>query len=286
MTENPAATDWASDRGDKWSQQLAGMEAMLRPVDEPLIHALQIGGLRLNPPGRIADIGCGGGGTTLEIFRRALPGTIVRGFDLAPASIALARLRTTSQAPALSFEVADVTAVPPPAEPWDRLVSRFGIMFFDNPPAAFAALSRWLAPEGRFAFAVWGPLSENLWMTTVREVVGQVIDLPSSDLEAPGPFRYANAEKLLMLLAQAGFCDLEVTDWHGLLPIGGGLPARPAASFALAAFSSFGELLAKAGEASFNQALESLTQRFTACQQNGAVQLNASVHIVTGSSRA
>jgi hypothetical protein len=58
MNENPAATDWTAERGQKWRAQLAGMEAMLTPVDEPLIRALS-----LDAPCRIADIGCGGGTT-------------------------------------------------------------------------------------------------------------------------------------------------------------------------------------------------------------------------------
>jgi SAM-dependent methyltransferase len=62
-------------------------------------------------------------------------------------------------------------------EPYDQLVSRFGIMFFDDPLAAFANLTRWLAPGGRFAFTVWCHPAENPWMTSVRQVA-EIIDLP------------------------------------------------------------------------------------------------------------
>ena len=144
--ENPAASDWASARGEKWSAQLARMEAMIAPVDEPLIRALH-----LNAPYRIADIGCGGGGTTLEILRRAPAGSIVHGFDSSPASIEFARSRKPSSDSAVAFELADIATAPAPLEPYDRLASRFAIMFFDDPPAAFANLVRWLAPGGRFA---------------------------------------------------------------------------------------------------------------------------------------
>lgn len=71
MNENPAATYWATARGEKWRAQLAGMEAMLTPVDEPLVRALN-----LDAPCRIADIGCGGGGMTLEILHRASAGSV------------------------------------------------------------------------------------------------------------------------------------------------------------------------------------------------------------------
>ncbi len=277
MNENPTATDWTVARGEKWRAQLGGMEAMLAPVDEPLIRAL-----RLEAPCRIADIGCGGGATALEILRRAPPGTIVHGFDLSPALIELARTRSRSDESAIDFEVADMATAAAPEHSYDRLVSRFGIMFFDDPLAAFANLVRWLAPNGRFAFAAWGTPAGNPWITTVREVVAGVIALPPADLEAPGPFRYADAGKLLTLLERAGYGDLQVSDWRGVVPIGGGLPAEDAANFALASFSNFGELLAEAGNDSLDQARQALTARFGGYEQNGAVRMDASVHIFTG----
>src|SRR5215471_4375246 len=128
MNENPAAADWAAARGDKWRSNAAGMEAMLTPVDEPLIQALN-----LDAPRRIADIGCGGGATTLEILRLAPVGSVVHGFDISPSSIELARSRKPPDESAIAFEIADVATAAPPGDPYDRLVSRFSIMFFDDP---------------------------------------------------------------------------------------------------------------------------------------------------------
>ena len=159
---------------------------MLAPVDPVLIHALH-----LDAPYRIADLACGGGGTTLEILRRAPANTIVHGFDISPTLIEVARARTLPDERSIAFKVANIATATAPEEPYDRLASRFGVMFFDDPQAAFANLLDWLRPGGRFAFAVWGPLAENPWMTIVREVLAGIVDIPSSDPEAPGPFRYA-----------------------------------------------------------------------------------------------
>jgi hypothetical protein len=89
-----------------------------------------------------------------------------------------------------------------PEEPYDRLISRFGIMFFDDPLAAIANanLVRWLAPGGPVGLRRVGRPAENPWMTSVRQVVAKIIDLPPPDPEAPGPFRYGEADKLLTLL--------------------------------------------------------------------------------------
>ncbi|HWN71155.1 MAG TPA: class I SAM-dependent methyltransferase [Haliangium sp.] len=274
--QNPAASDWAGARGEKWGAQLSGMESMLMPIDEPLIRALQ-----LEAPCRIADIGCGGGGTAMEILRRAPAGSVVHGFDVSPALIDLARGRPRPGDRAIAFEVADM-ATAAPEKPYDRLVSRLGVMFFDDPQAAFANLVRWLEPGGRFAFAVWGRPSDNPWMTSVRDVVAGVIEVPPLDPEAPGPFRYADSDKLLALLDRAGFTGLDVRDWRGALPIGGQLPPARAAHFVLSAFSSFGELLARAGEDALDEARRSLTTCFSHHQRDGAVQLDACVRVFTG----
>lgn len=276
MNDNPAASDWAAARGDKWRAQLSGMESMLMPIDAPLIDALW-----LEAPCRIADVGCGGGGTATEILRRAPAGSVVHGFDISPALIALARGRPQPEERAIVFDVADM-ATAAPDKPYDRLVSRFGVMFFDDPNAAFANLLRWLGPGGRFAFAVWGRPSDNPWFTCVRDVVAQIIEMPPSDPDAPGPFRYADADTLLALLARAGFATLEVRDWRGALPIGGALAPAAAAHFAIAAFSSFGELLANAGDAALNDAHRSLTTCLSHHQHAGAVRMDATVRIVTG----
>ena len=270
-------TDWAATRGEKWRTQLPGMEAMLTPVDEPLIRALHF-----DAPCRIAEIGCGGGGTALAILRRAPAGSVVHGFDISRPLVESARQRTQPGERAIAFETANMATATRPGEPYDRLVSRFGIMFFDDPPAAFANLVHWLTPGGRFAFAVWGRPADNPWMESVREVVAKVVDVPALDPEAPGAFRYADANGLLTLLDRAGFGEIDVRDWRGALSIGGGLTAAEAAIFALASFASFSELLAEAGDEAQRGARQSLTERFSSHEVDGVVRMDACVHIFTG----
>lgn len=249
---------------------------MLQPVDGPLIRAL-----RLDGPYRIAEIGCGGGGTTLEIHRQAPAGSSVRGYDIVPGLVELARERANGSGPGIDFAVANVATVRP-EQPYDRLVSRFSTMFFDDPPAAFGNLLEWLVPGGRFALAVWGPLPDNAWMTVLREVVGELVDLPLPDAATPGPFRYQDAGLLVALLERAGFGEIELADWRGLLAIGGGLSPAEAARFALSAFSSIGELLAARGSDAIAEARHALTDRFSEHVEDGVVRLGARVHLVTG----
>ena len=272
-----AAADWVGARGEKWSARIAGMESTLLPIDEPLTMAL-----KLEAPSRIAEIGCGGGGTALEILRRVPAASVVHGFDISPKLIDVARRRPRPGDRGIAFEVRDM-ATAAPEHRYGRLVSRFGVMFFEEPQAAFANLVRWLEPGGRFAFAVWGPPSDNPWMTSVRDVVARIVDVPRLDPEAPGPFRYADSDRLFGLLDRAGFTGLDVSDWRGALPIGGGVPAAEAARFALASFSSFGEHLAGAGDGALDEAHRSLTTCFSHHQGgDGGVRMDACVRIFTG----
>lgn len=268
--------EWVGSRGDKWATQLRGMEAMLAPIDAPLLQALQLEGAR-----RIADVGCGGGGTTLAVAREAPLDSVVHGFDISPALIALARTRAESSPRSVRFEVRDL-ATTTPDQPYDRLLSRFGLMFFEDPPAAFRNLIRWLAPGGRFVFAVWGLPAENLWMA-VRDVVAPALVLPAPDPTAPGPFRYAKVEKLSSLLEQSGFTQLAVQHFRGLLPVGGALPAAAAASFAIESLGALSEQLAGESEQTRARVHELLTESFAEHERDGVVMMDASVHIVTGS---
>lgn len=276
-----SAAAWASTRGEKWRANAAVMEATLRPLDEPLIGALQLAGRA-----RIADIGCGAGGTSLAVQRRAPSGSVVHGFDISASLIEYARARTLEAGLPVVFELADVATAPLPAVRYDRLYSRLGVMFFDDPTAAFARLRSWLVPAGRCTFVVWARPEDNPWLGTVRAAVEKVIEVPWQDPNGPGLFRYAAEGALPALLSQAGFRDIETREWRGALPVGGGLPAAAAANVALDAFSSFAELLAEAGAGKRDQVAEDLTTAFRRHERDGVVQIAAAVHVVSATTSA
>lgn len=270
--------DWTSTRGAKWRKHLAPTEATLAPLNEPLLQALQ-----LDAPYRVADIGCGGGDTSIEIARRAPPGSTVLGVDISSALIEAAEQRARSVAAnGLAFQLADVAVAPPPRPAYDRLVSRFGVMFFDDPLAAFKRLHSWLAPGGRCVFAVWGPPADNPWMSMVRGAVAEVVELPAPVPDAPGPFRYADVEAFMALLRGAGLRNLAVKQWRGSLPVGGGLSAERAAAYSLAAHGHFHEMLTGAGPEAYAAAERALVARFRAHERAGEVWAGACVSFVSG----
>ena len=269
--------DWGGERGVKWRDNLDAMEAMLAAVDAPLLDALD-----LAAPVKVAEIGSGGGATTRAIAARAPEGSHVHGFDISRDLVAAARRRVPIEN--VTFGVADAATARPTDGPFDRLASRFGVMFFADPLAAFTNLASWLKPGGRFAFAVWAEPRDNPWMMAVRDAAASVTEVPRPDPDAPGPFRYREAAPFMRLLEEAGFAGVDAQGWSGKLPLGGGLPAREAAHFALGAFS-MAEPLAHLGEDAVKAAEAHLEATLKRHEQDGVVMMDAAVHIVTGGRR-
>lgn len=270
-TQSPSSQTWAETRGVKWRDQLDPMEAMLAPINAPLIAALDLAGHL-----RIAEIGAGGGATTRAIAAAATPGSTIEGFDISPDLVEAAKVRAGSIA---RFTLADVASFRP-AEKFDRLASRFGVMFFEAPELAFANLHHWLRPGGKLAFAVWGPGKEVAFMASVREVVAAVIDLPQPDPDAPGPCRYGDPSRLIALLNAAGFRDCAAKTWRGDLQVGGGMTPDAAAEFLLASSSAAGPL-ADAGAREQAEAHDRMAAVCAANLRDGTVWMPARVEIIT-----
>lgn len=276
MTTTHEVSDWSGERGRKWLAQASQMEAMLAPIDEPLIDALELAG-----PVHAIDIGCGAGGSSLRLQQRADPASQLLAVDISADLIAAARQRVVSQLPPLQFSCADVSQMAPPQQAFDCMLSRFGSMFFSRPSETFRQLHGWLRPAGRFAFAVWDAPQRNPWMSVVRSVVAQWIEPPPLAEDAAGPFRYAEVHKLLALLQQAGFVELQHRSWQHPLMLGGGLRPQQAAQFALRAFS-VAEPLLQAGGRPLAEAEQQLSEIYAQYQHQGLVRMPASVHLVSG----
>jgi hypothetical protein len=156
-------------------------------------------------------------------------------------------------------------------------------MFFPKPKEAFVNIAKWLRPNGKFVFAVWDSPKENLWAKYVKESISEVMEVPPTKPDSPGPFRYANTDDFIPILEKAGFKKIKINTWKGNLPVGGSLSAKDAARFALTSFS-IGELLSKASERERQQVEKSLTLKYSKHLNNGIVEIPASVHLITGSS--
>jgi SAM-dependent methyltransferase len=170
---------------------------------------------RLQVGQRVLDVGCGCGVTTLAAAVAVGAGGAVTGIDVAVAMLERARARAAAQglAPGAVTFVAGDAAQHPFATPFDVVLSRFGVMFFQEPVAAFRHLCGALRPGGRLAFICWRSLDENPWATIPLAAVRGAVSAPPASAPAPGapgPFAFADRDHVERLLGEAGFEAIDV----------------------------------------------------------------------------
>ncbi|HWV97546.1 MAG TPA: methyltransferase domain-containing protein [Xanthobacteraceae bacterium] len=218
---------WNGQAGDRWASQQAVQEIFFTPIT-----ALLIEGAGAQPGERIVDVGCGCGGTTLAFAEQVGPTGHVLGVDVSEQMLARARQLTPPGAP-VEFVQADATNYPFAPHAADRLVSRFGVMFFADPVRSFANLRAGLRHGGRVTFICWRAPKYNPWlMVPLQAVYRHVPKLPPVGPEEPGPFAFAAQERVERILREAGFSDVRLTPHDLSLDIaaGGGLEAAVASA--------------------------------------------------------
>ena len=194
---------WNGPMGAQWAANEARTERGLAPVLDALIDwaAPRLGS-------RVVDIGCGAGGTTLALARVVGPTGTVIGLDVSSVILDVARARL-AEATNTRLELADALSWTLADDPADLLFSRFGVMFFGDPVAAFANLRRALAPGGRFAFAAWAGLADNPWVTVPLQAAQTVVPPPpgpdAPDQYEPGQFAFGNPARVFRILHDAGY---------------------------------------------------------------------------------
>jgi SAM-dependent methyltransferase len=210
---------WNETAGAKWVAYQAALDAQLRPLGQRAMDRA-----RIAPGEHVLDVGCGCGDTTLELAGRVAPGGEVVGLD--PSALMLARaVERAREAGAgnARFVQADAQTHALPAARFDAVYSRFGVMFFADPVAAFANLRRCLRPGGRLAFVCWQPLARNPWLLVPLQAAAQHLTLPPPPAPgAPGPFAFADREHVSRILTRAGFTDVGFDDVQETLALAGG----------------------------------------------------------------
>jgi len=212
-----SAEDWAGETGRNWLANLEQFESMIAPIGAAfLTHA------RFKPGEQVIDIGCGGGGTTINIGRAVSPGGHATGLDISHELILSSCARASMGTPSdVRFVCADAATATITGGPYDRLFSRFGSMFFEDARAAFRNLRRMVKDGGRIDLAVWAPPQENGWIKAIMGAIDKHVPLPSPQPHAPGPFAFADTDYLREVLTQAGFGEIKITPCERMLPIGG-----------------------------------------------------------------
>jgi SAM-dependent methyltransferase len=200
---------WNGEAGDRWVKEQTWLDALLRPFGEATFEAAAV-----RPNESVLDVGCGCGDTSLELARLVGSGGRVVGLDVSARMLARAKERSVGQ-PHVSFIEGDASSAPLEPGAFDLLFSRFGVMFFADPRAAFAHLRGALRATGRLAFTCWRPLAENPWAAVPLAAAADVLGHPDPEPpDAPGPFSFADAARVQRILEGAGFRDVRVSSFE------------------------------------------------------------------------
>jgi SAM-dependent methyltransferase len=205
---------WASEMGKEWARRADALDRQLAPAGTAGLAALAP-----RPGERILDLGCGGGATTVELCRAVGPGGAVTGVDISPDQVAVARARAGNER--AGFLVGDAETWPFEAGAYDALFSRFGCMFFGDPPTAFANLHRALKPGARVVLTVWRDLGMNPWAALPARIGADVLGPAEPPAPGtPGPFAWADPMTFRPIIEGAGFTGLEWKEAPIMLQIG------------------------------------------------------------------
>ena len=208
---------WDGPGGQHWVAEAERYDRMTRSFGERIIEAAAPG-----PGEQVLDVGCGNGAVALAVSALVAPGGSVMGFDVSGPMLAYARRRAEqARIASVSFRQGDAQVYPLPRAGFDAVVSRFGVMFFDDPVAAFANIGRALRPGGRIAFACWRDLIVNDWLMVPAGAALQYVPMPDlGQPGAPGPFSLADPERVHQVLRDAAFAQIALEEITRPMPMG------------------------------------------------------------------
>jgi SAM-dependent methyltransferase len=208
---------WDGSGGEHWVAEQARYDRMNVGFGDRLMEVL-------SPQSgeRVLDVGCGNGALSLAIGPLVAPEGSVFGLDLSGPMLdtATARARRAGLTN-VGFERGDAQVYPFPAAGFNGIVSRFGVMFFDDPDVAFANLARALRSGGRMVFACWQELLANEWLMVPAGAALAYVPMPDlGEPGRPGPFSLADPDRVRSTLEGAGFTEVGVDDFRCPMPMG------------------------------------------------------------------
>ena len=203
MYNEKQAAYWNEIAGQKWIKIGDAMEARLANITQLLLDTAAA-----KPGETILDVGCGTGTTARPLSEAVSPAGHVTAVDISTPMLEVARTRGGP----INYLQADAQTHNFSPTKFDLLASRFGVMFFEDPVAAFTNLHAHLASSGRLCCITWAPLAQNPhWQIPFNIVRAHLGEPEPRHPHAPGPLAFADAAYVNYILAKSGFSRITVT---------------------------------------------------------------------------
>ena len=273
MKNQSEIENWNGALGERWARFHEALDARIRVYGKEVLDRAA-----LREGMRVLDVGCGCAELTVDAARAVGRTGRVVGVDVSKPNLAQGRAATKelSNVELLEHDAATFKS----DTPFDVVISRFGVMFFDDPAAAFANIRSVTKPGGGLAFVCWQSLEKNPWAGVPLSGVLRVLPpLAPAPPNAPGPFALANGEYLRDLLARAGWSDVVLTSVVHPVKLGDTLDE--AVEYA-SRMGPAARAIGAADEATQKRALQML--RETLAPSSPGFALNGAVWVVTARS--
>ncbi|ADO75183.1 class I SAM-dependent methyltransferase [Stigmatella aurantiaca] len=197
---------WNGLTGRAWVETQDLLDPMFKPLEDLLVEAVFAGS-----ESQVLDVGCGTGSTALAVARRLGAKGRCIGIDISEPMITAARARAERENTPASFIRANAQNHAFEPASFDMILSRFGVMFFDDFVQAFANLRRAAKDGAELRFIAWRSLSENPFVTTAEHAAAPLLpNLPARRLDGPGPFAFADQGRVSRILEESGWAEIDI----------------------------------------------------------------------------
>jgi SAM-dependent methyltransferase len=267
---------WNGDHGTSWARYADIVDIMFDEITQAVLDAAAI-----STGDRVLDLGCGSGGTTLAIAEKVTPIGSVTAIDVSSPMLERAQHRADAAGIVnATFVLGDASVYPFVEHSFDAMVSRLGAMFFDDPEYTFRRMVPALDSGGRLALGVWRGPSENLWAMGPVAAAKEFLEMPPRPgPEEPGPFSFADPDRVRSILGVAGLTDIDLAPLDFQVPLGRTL--EEALNFAMEMGPLSAPLSTVTGD-NRQKAIAAITEVLKANQpEDGIVRLAGACWIIT-----
>ena len=197
---------WNRLGGQTWVELQDLIDRVFVPIQQLLVASIAAG-----PGSRVLDVGCGTGSTTLAAARAVGASGQTTGIDISEPMIAAARVRVAREGTAATFICADVETYEFEPASVDRIMSRFGVMFFGDPVRAFGNLRHAAMDTARLRCVVWRSPGENPFMTAAEVAAAPLLPaMPPRVPDAPGQFAFADRDRVRRILEGSRWAGIDI----------------------------------------------------------------------------